>query len=383
MNTTSRKCPICETSCVLEQIAESHEHLNLVRCPRCRTYSVADFAKEKLERALALDETGVKQYVGQTSAPNGDGPSDIYIEVAKKSIHGGMITVRSLLSHVIRKRDSVKRIKLADFANILKHNSTPTPADQANNLILFLGDRLASPGNTYKMPEKNVPKGQENIYGLLGLRIGSEWVDLRFLANSLVQQQLLNIRHLKGPGGGELTSDGQPIIESMALTLSGWQKSEELKRSITDTRKAFVAMAFANSAKPEEDYFFQNELLDQYLIPAVRQTRYELSNPLASDPMAGNIHARMEVEIRTARFVVAELSHHNNGAYWEAGFARALEKPVIYMYNKTIGKHPTPHFDVGSDHIIFWEKDKSQKAADDLKAVIRATLFGEAKMTDD
>ena len=91
----------------------------------------------------------------------------------------------------------------------------------------------------------------------------------------------------------------------------------------------------------------------------------------------------MEVEIRTARFVVAELSHHKNGAYWEAGFARALGKPVIYMYNKSIGKSEKPHFDVGSDHIIFWEKDNPQKAAEDLKAFIRATLFGEAKMIDD
>lgn len=60
--------------------------------------------------------------------------------------------------------------------------------------------------------------------------------------------------------------------------------------------------------------------------------------------MAGNIQARLEVEIRKARFVVAELSHHNNGAYWEAGFARGLGKPVIYMYNKEVGKTERPTF---------------------------------------
>jgi nucleoside 2-deoxyribosyltransferase len=90
----------------------------------------------------------------------------------------------------------------------------------------------------------------------------------------------------------------------------------------------------------------------------------------------------MAVEIRTARFIIAELSHHNNGAYWEAGFARGLGKPVIYMYNRTIGSSPIPHFDVGSDHIIFWEQDKPEKAAEELKAVIRATLFAEA-ITED
>ena len=98
---------------------------------------------------------------------------------------------------------------------------------------------------------------------------------------------------------------------------------------------------------------------------------------------AGNIHARSEVEIRSARFLVAELSHHNNGAYWEAGFARGLGKPVIYMFNKEIaGSERPPHFDVGSDHYVAWDQESPQKAADDLKAVFAATLFPEAAMED-
>jgi hypothetical protein len=141
-------------------------------------------------------------------------------------------------------------------------------------------------------------------------------------------------------------------------------------------------MEFPNPAKTAENYFFQNILLDKYLVPAVKQTGYDLANALRSEPKAGNLHARLEVEIRAARFVVAELSHHNNGAYWEAGFARGLGKSVIYMYNKVIGKSDRPHFDVGSDLYISWEEDKPEKAADDLKAVIRATLFGEAVMED-
>jgi hypothetical protein len=71
------------------------------------------------------------------------------------------------------------------------------------------------------------------------------------------------------------------------------------------------------------------------------------------------------------------------GAYWEASFARGLGKRVIYMYNKVIGgSGRPPHFDVGSDLYIAWEEDKPEKAADDLKGVIRATLFAEALMED-
>ena len=111
----------------------------------------------------------------------------------------------------------------------------------------------------------------------------------------------------------------------------------------------------------QQNYFFQEKLLDQYLIPAVKKTGYDLANALRSEPAAGNLHARLEVEIRAARFVVAELSHHNNGAYWEAGFAKGLGKPVIYMYNKTIGKSDRPHFDVGSDYYVAWEQVNRKK----------------------
>jgi hypothetical protein len=217
------------------------------------------------------------------------------------------------------------------------------------------------------------------MYGLLGLKTGAaqaQWKDFQFIIRALDEQKILGVVY-----GGKI--DGQQTPLTTSLTLNGWQKYEELQRSIKDSRKAVVAMEFQSLERAEVNYFFQTKLLDEYLVPAVKKTGYDLANALRSEPMAGNIHSRLEVEIRNARFVVAELSHHNNGAYWEAGFARGLDKPVIYMYNKEVGgSDKPPHCDVRSDHYITWEQDKPQKAADDLKAVIRATLFGDAKMED-
>ncbi len=53
------------------------------------------------------------------------------------------------------------------------------------------------------------------------------------------------------------------------------------------------------------------------------------------------------------------------------------------MYNKAIGGQEKPHFDVGSDQIIFWEEAKPEQVAQSLKDIIRNTLFGEAKQSDD
>jgi hypothetical protein len=363
-------CPICNSASQLGLLKNDPFGAHEVKCPRCGDYSITDDAKDAIEKALQLDSRGIAAYLSMKDEPN-NSLLRLYIEVAKKAADGrGVDFPRSIISHVLRKRiDKRSTLTWEVLADVLKNNSLPTPAELANNFVSYLGTCLPSPGGIFNL----TPPLKENIYGLLGFGIGTdESGDLRFILTSLEEQKILNVEY----GGGTI-----PLYTSLKLT--GWQKYEELQRSVKDSRKAFVAMEFPSSAKTTANYFFQNTLLDEYLIPAVKKTGYDLANTLRTEPMAGNIHARLEVEIRKARFVIAELSHHNNGAYWEAGFARGLNKPVIYMYNKEVGgSDKPPHFDVGSDYYVAWEQAKPQKAADDLKAVIRATLFGEAKMED-
>ena len=361
-------CPICNTPSQLERRTE----IPSVKCSRCGDYWIGDRALDQIETALQSSNLQIQHFLKIPTPQNS--PPDLYIEVARKAINvNGLDIPRSIISHALRKRTD-KRTMLTGtiLANIIKNNSLPTPAEIANNFITQLGLSLHSPGDFFKITPL-----MENIYGLIGLRIGAEQRDVSFIVTSLKEQKIIDVTYLEGTVGG------RKIPEYVSLTLAGWQKYEELQHSVKNSRKAFVAMEFPSPDRPTANYYFQNTLLDQYLVPAVRQTDYDLANALRTEPTAGNIHARLEVEIRKARFVVAELSHQNNGAYWEAGFARGLSKPVIYMYNKEIGgSDRPPHFDVSSDHYIAWEQDQPQRAADALKAVIRATLFEEAKMND-
>ena len=70
-----------------------------------------------------------------------------------------------------------------------------------------------------------------------------------------------------------------------------------------------------------------------FLMPAVASAGFDLVR-LDEDPQAGSIDERLRVEIRKSRFLVADLTHGNPGAYWEAGFAEGLGKPVIYTCEK-------------------------------------------------
>jgi hypothetical protein len=342
--------------------------------------SFSIMSKDSIVFALAMDTRQIMLDAAEADSSAYADRRALCIEVAKKATNGKGIDVpRSIISHVLRQRlDTRSPITCDILINVLKNNSLPTPAEQANNFIAYLGDNLSSPGASFDFPGEQLTPAQLNIYGMLGIKTGNEWNNLYFIVTSLEDQQILNVRYKEGI----IISGGRKLPISVSLTFAGWQKYEELKHSVKESKKAFVAMEFSNPDNTTKDYFFQDTLLDKYLVYAVKQTGYDLANALRSEPKAGNIHARLEVEIRAARFIIAELSHHNNGAYWEAGFARGLEKPVIYMYNKEIGNSPTPHFDVRSDHLIFWEKDKPEKAAEELKAVIRATLYGEAVMND-
>jgi nucleoside 2-deoxyribosyltransferase len=79
--------------------------------------------------------------------------------------------------------------------------------------------------------------------------------------------------------------------------------------------------------------------------------------------------------------VIADL-HDNNGAYWEAGFAEGLGRPVIYTCRKQKWDATKSHFDTSHLNTIVWDPGILGDAAAGLTATMRNTLPAEAKMTD-
>jgi nucleoside 2-deoxyribosyltransferase len=158
------------------------------------------------------------------------------------------------------------------------------------------------------------------------------------------------------------------------LTPAGWERVEELQRAHTASRYAFFARQFAN-----DDL---NALYDKCLKQGVADTGFELRTVTQK---AGNINAPIEDEIRRCRFLIADLSDDNAGAYWEAGFAEGLGKPVIYICREKEKDGKTDkktHFDTDHHQTVRWDLNKLDDTAKRLKAVIRNTLLGDAKQED-
>jgi hypothetical protein len=171
----------------------------------------------------------------------------------------------------------------------------------------------------------------------------------------------------------------QPAATSKnSLSAAGWDRFEDLMKSGKDSKHAFMAMSFGH---PDIAGFYRDHLQD-----AVAKTGFALRKTNDDHASAGAIDVRMKVEIRTARFVLCDLSHGNRGAYWEAGFAEGVGRPVIYLCRRDVLRDKThehhPHFDTANQLIIAWDSANPAEGLEELKAVIRATLPAEATMQD-
>jgi len=225
----------------------------------------------------------------------------------------------------------------------------PDPAEQLDRLVLFLGTYQQSPG-------AHIEIAHGNLRAKLG---GASHHDVQFIVKSAVSAQLIDDRPSQNKGPGT------------RLTMDGWRRFHEIQRGAIASRTAFMAMPFRNPAVAR--------IVDEVFCPAVEETGFQLKR-LDDEPAAGQIDDRLRVEIRLCRFLIADLTGANSGAYWEAGYAEGLGKPVIYTCKETYFKKKGTHFDTNHHQTIPWDPNDPKKAADLLKATIRATLPFEAKM---
>ncbi len=73
-------------------------------------------------------------------------------------------------------------------------------------------------------------------------------------------------------------------------------------------------------------------------------------------------------EIKKCKLLVADLTGHRGGVYYEAGYAEALDKNVIL----TCSADETPHFDVAQKNTIFWKspEDLQERLYKRIKAIL-------------
>lgn len=318
----SQQCPVCASPLLAPPSSLMGRDANQFVCPRCGTFVLSGTLIAMLPHTLSA-----------------------HTDAAAK------------LSHALRRAQETNReveFTTATIAEVMKR-PLPRPQEQADLLIRWLAHNLPGPGEMVKISPLTHS-------GIIGARSPGGF--------ALILDHLFSIELLVGRKINDIGTRGEA---STTLSFRGWEYYEKLTKGGAAYRKAFMAMKFGDS-------ILEGVLINVFK-PAAAMAGFDLFK-LDDIPKAGLIDDRMRVEIQSADFMVADLTHDNLGAYWEAGYAEGLGKPVIYTCERSKFEATKTHFDTNHHLTIVWDTTSPEAAGESLKATIRATLPHLAKQTD-
>ena len=223
-----------------------------------------------------------------------------------------------------------------------------SPTVQKMNLIRYIGDQVSKS----RKPISRFPKISTEI------GISSE----EFLEQLF--EELCERGIIKMTKSNEWPSDATRFA-NVNLTLDGWEQYEGGTHDELEGNYGFLAMQFN---VPDLDSF-----VEEVVKPTVNDMGYNLVD--MNKKRAGIIDNIMRTRIRDAKFVIADLTHDNNGAYWEAGYAEGLGKPVIYICEKEkFESVDGTHFDTNHCTTVIWSRDDDEAFRKDLTETISESL---------
>ncbi len=260
--------------------------------------------------------------------------------------------VRAAISHRLREANEAGRpppmLDTTRMKQLVADARLPSPAQQATNIVRYFGDIVSKTGRSAPNPPPSFTAsiGSPNREFALGI------------LRQLVQRGLLIARTL----AYQNTADEPDGID---LTLDGWGRYEAEKRGEVVGTTGFIALKFGD---PVLDPFVR-----EVIKPAVASIGYTLED-MRDAAEAGIIDNVMRARIRDAAFVLVDLTHANAGAYWEAGYAEGLGKPVLYLCEASVFTATGTHFDTNHCTTVTWDVDKPDIFTIELVATLRRSL---------
>ena len=228
-------------------------------------------------------------------------------------------------------------------------NKFTSPAVQAMNLIRYIGDQVSESGEPLQLSAADL----QSIIGAPSERFAEQLVEELYESAAIRMVE------------PSKTFAGTTFLD-VNLTLKGWEQYEAEKQGRFAGNYGFLAMQFGDANL--------EKFVLEVLKPTVKEaTDYDLVD-MRNVSKAGIIDNIMRVQIRDAKFVIVDLTHDNNGAYWEAGYAEGLGKPVIYICEKKKFEANKTHFDTNHCTTVPWSRDDDKTFRQELTATLRRSL---------
>ena len=141
----------------------------------------------------------------------------------------------------------------------------------------------------------------------------------------------------------------------------GWKRIDDLQKNMTNSKQAFVAMPFSDETKKIREAIRKGVEKAGYIVQIIDEKEHNKQ-----------IVPEILYEIRKSKFLIAELTGHNTGVYYEAGYAEGLGKEVILVCNtKAFGEKG--HFDIKQKSSILWNTE--DEITEKLYKRIIATVY--------
>jgi nucleoside 2-deoxyribosyltransferase len=252
-------------------------------------------------------------------------------------------------------RKTKKTLELNDkrIEEIITSNKIPTTIVQkTQKLLTHLYDEYN---------KKEIPIVFMNTEGLFNIDTSSNIVVLPAMAYVKSYAQITNLKQMMVEQGW-LIQIPDKIKTEYVLTLNGINYAEQLINTNIDSKKAFVAMAFRKDLL---------EACEKAIKPACSACGFEAFLTLDNEYNA-SITDEIVASIKRSIFVIADLTYDNNGAYYEAGFAKGLGREVMFCCKQDWFDQHQTHFDISTMNTITWKTHEELEKK--LKSRIRATI---------
>ena len=293
-------CPICRLANVTDNGPAPHDQVHGYECRRCGSYVISPTAVRVLE---SLRE-----------------PERARISVACRTADAAGTPIK---------------LTLYEIEEISKREPTRIPLFEGlDGLLMYLADRVPSHF-------------------------------AKFSIDTAVDHTLLGYVTERGMKDALEAARRLAYLNERAdeVTLEGWKRIEELRRTRSTSRKAFVALWFGDEMEPVWRDGFE---------PGIRDTQYFEPVRMLDIDHAGKIDDRIVAEIRSSGLLVADFTGQRGGVYFEAGFALGLGIPVIWTCRKD--QIDQVHFDTRQYNHLLWDNpaDLRARLRDRILAVVPA-----------
>ena len=300
------QCPLCDKE--LDNRPTLNNFTNYFTCPRCGNFKITLDANEDLPTAPKNIKN--KRYLLS-------GKTRTYFESFGEPL---LLTNENIESTI--------------------SNAPRTISDRTMALLKFFANRSDYIGKRIRiLPESDYP--------VAFLKNGEEFSS--FLSH------IKELGLMKYSGGG--------LIE---LTLEGWEEYEHLQQLPSDSNQVFLAMKFPKKDSTDDIDIQLLEACENGFIPGIKDTGHDY---LKIDEKQHNRKICEEIlyEIKQSKFLVADVTGQRGGVYFEAGYALALEKEVVWTCHES---EKNIHFDTRQYNRITW------KNAEDLRKQLKNRIFG-------